>query len=810
MGVFPYLNRLNIGSGEWFFKMSSYKNPPEFNILTNPYDRYIEELKAWCIVTELPKKKQGVAVALAMPENDSSGVRDKIFNDIKLDELNKDDGIDSLIHYMDNLFKRDELSEVYERYIKFDRFSRAENQKIENFILEFEKLYNRIRQKEMELPVPVLAFKLLDASGLSHHNRQLALTGVDYSNKANLFNQMKTSLKKFHGEQAIPESSENGSLKIVKSEGGSDQEVLYTRSNYRKWPSRNRGRGAGRYQSGNQSRYPQSNDNQKRDRSTNPPGFNGKPLKCKICESVMHLMRDCPHSSRSETSNVYESAQVPQENITLFTGADENAMCLLTYEARNAAVLDSACSSTVAGRNWVKCYLDSLNAEDRLKVERSSGTKIFRFGGGETKKSEETITLPGTLAGKSVLIKTDVVDSEIPLLLSKTAMKNAKIKLDFEFDKASIFGTAVSLDSTSCGHYCVPIYEAVETSLFTGQIKCMNEMGIEKILDKIHKQFAHPTRKKMKALLQDANVWDDEYNPVLDKIYQQCETCMKFSKTPPRPVVCLPLATSFNQSVAMDLKHWKNGIYILYLIDMFSRFTRAQWITRKDPEIIIDKIFTMWVGAGLGAPEKFIADNGGEFANNEYRDMAENLNIHVINTAAQSPWQNGICERNHAVVDSCLEKILEDNPKMSLDVALAWAINAKNCLQMWSGFSSYQIVFGQQPNLPNVMLDKPPALAGTTTSQTVATHINALHSGRKAFLEVESAERVRRALCHKIRANSESFTQGDRVYYKRQDSTKWKGPGIVIGQDGKVILVRHGSVYVRVSPNRILRVGEEF
>lgn len=60
-----------------------------------------------------------------------------------------------------------------------------------------------------------------------------------------------------------------------------------------------------------------------------------------------------------------------------------------------------------------------------------------------------------------------------------------------------------------------------------------------------------------------------------------------------RPAVSLPLATKFNEAVAMDLKYWKNGLYIFYLIDMFSRFTKADWIKSKDPEIIIDKIFSM-------------------------------------------------------------------------------------------------------------------------------------------------------------------------------------------------------------------------
>ena len=75
---------------------------------------------------------------------------------------------------------------------------------MEDYILEFEKLYNRISQKDMTLPPPVLAFKLLDSAKLSHHDRQLALTGVDYSQKNTLFTQMKNSLHKFHGEQAIP------------------------------------------------------------------------------------------------------------------------------------------------------------------------------------------------------------------------------------------------------------------------------------------------------------------------------------------------------------------------------------------------------------------------------------------------------------------------------------------------------------------------------------------------------------------------------------------------------------------------------
>ena len=82
------------------------------------------------------------------------------------------------------------------------------------------------------------------------------------------------------------------------------------------------------------------------------------------------------------------------------------------------------------------------------------------------------------------------------------------------------------------------------------------------------------------------------------------------------------MATKFNDVVAMDLRIWHPGIYLLHLIR---------------------NVMKMWIGNGMRAPNKFLADNGGEFANAEYRDMCENLNIEFTNTAAYSPWQDGLC-----------------------------------------------------------------------------------------------------------------------------------------------------------------------
>ena len=92
----------------------------------------------------------------------------------------------------------------------------------------------------------------------------------------------------------------------------------------------------------------------------------------------------------------------------------------------------------------------------------------------------------------------------------------------------------------------------------------------------------------------------------------------------------------------------------------------------------------------------------------------------------------------------------------------------KNSLQMWNGFSSYKLVLRMNPNLPNIMTEKLPALQGVTTSEILKHHLDAMHSARKAFIKYETDEKIRRALCHPIGATEETFDPGDSVFYKKE------------------------------------------
>ena len=87
----------------------------------------------------------------------------------------------------------------------------------------------------------------------------------------------------------------------------------------------------------------------------------------------------------------------------------------------------------------------------------------------------------------------------------------------------------------------------------------------------------------------------------------------------------------------------------------------------------------------------------------------------------------------------------------------------------------------KNPDIPSVMTDNPPALEGSAVSSSFAQHINTLHAARRSYIEAKSSEHIRKALQYKMRTFATVSESGCRVYYKRDNSNKWKGPGIVIG-----------------------------
>ena len=177
-------------------------NPPSFVSNEKTYERWKTEIKAWELVTDVPQAKRGTVIALSLPDNDSSKIREQVFEELSIDDLGKETGLKILLDFMDLKLGKEDLEDSLEKYEEFKNYKRSKNQKITEFIIEFEQKYNRIAKKDIKLPGEILAFELLSNANISKQDKMLVLTGIDFSQKSTLFDQTKRSLKKFKGEQA--------------------------------------------------------------------------------------------------------------------------------------------------------------------------------------------------------------------------------------------------------------------------------------------------------------------------------------------------------------------------------------------------------------------------------------------------------------------------------------------------------------------------------------------------------------------------------------------------------------------------------
>ena len=126
---------------------------------------------------------------------------------------------------------------------------------------------------------------------------------------------------------------------------------------------------------------------------------------------------------------------------------------VLMCEAFSTTVVDTACTKKDCGQQWLNNYIDLLDDDQKLQVKRKPSDRIFRFRDGQQVHFEQQVTIPATTGGTKCTIETDVVESKLPLLLSKNSLKKAQTVLDMNSDTAKMFGQPVELFQTSSGNY---------------------------------------------------------------------------------------------------------------------------------------------------------------------------------------------------------------------------------------------------------------------------------------------------------------------------------------------------------------------
>lgn len=153
----------------------------------------------------------------------------------------------------------------------------------------------------------------------------------------------------------------------------------------------------------------------------------------------------------------------------------------------------------------------------------------------------------------------------------------------------------------------------------------------------------------------------------------------------------------------------------------------------------------------------------------------------VLRFSPLEPSRHGLVKRHNLVLSEMMQKILNEE-KCNSDIALMWALNAKNSLQNVHGFSIYQLAIGQNLKLTNTISEDPPLIsANKCSSKVLVKNLKAIQAAREAFVKAENSARIRRALNHNIQSYSDAvYLTGDKVYYKRRSDRCWRGPAKVL------------------------------
>lgn len=788
----------------------------------------------------------------AMPEGQAIGDWKVGVFKIK-DELRVIGGLANIIKMLQGKYGVEEETLLFNWYEEFESLRKDKEESMKDFINRFDRLYKKLERNELKLPEVVLAYRLMKSANLGK-DELLAKVGVGVDGLT--YKKMKATLLNMNDGVVITSNQAKltPKVKFIKEEprevlyheecGSSqiyddheqmgdefyDQEDFYDEYNdtnevyfQNKMPRRmfrdnNRGRRSSLPAFGNRgSKVPMYHKNPSGSFS-NHRGFqsnrgranridsSGQRTGCNICCSIYHWANECPHN---ENNRLEKKPETILKLDTVFM--DEEELCFLTNESQNVALLDCGAAKTIVGRHWYEIYENSLSKTEREKLREEDSVSHFKFGDGETVRSEKVKVIPVEMCGQPMVIKASLVDNKVPLLISNQSLKNAKAKVSFLNDTLEINGRTQKLITTSSGHYGIPIghceNEMSETDKGDGTYDVFLESqskSPEKLAAHLHRYFAHASPKKLKDFLKTTNHESkDEISKSLDKL--DCEICKKHKKEAPKPKTCLPLAESFNETIALDLKFLDSEI-ILHCIDLLTRFSAATLIKNKTKETVVAAFMKIWIGV-FGIPQQTLSDNGKEFCNQDFLDMCQNLNITMNTTAAYAPFSNGIVERHNGILAEMTKKIKED-VDCSTSIALSWALQAKNSMSNVYGFSPMQLVFGYNPKVPG--LDDREISLGqlerVSSSELVASNLNAMFQARQAFLEAQNSDRLARALKSRVyQAYERRYFTGDKVYYRTGVNDKtWKGPGVVIGQHQKLVLVKHGGSFVRVHPSKLV------
>ena len=341
-------------------------------------------------------------------------------------------------------------------------------------------------------------------------------------------------------------------------------------------------------------------------------------------------------------------------------------------------------------------------------------------------------------------------------------------------------------------------------------------------ISKLHHNLGHPSSRKLQNVLQQQGVEPSIVQGVEDF---RCSTCVELQEPRISRPASLPEPREFNDCVGCDLVTWtaKSGkqFSFLHMIDAATNFQLAAPVFRTDAETLFEVMQDCWF-QWAGPCQQLTVDNMSPICSDQFSALAQGQNIHLRIIAAYAHWQNGKTERHGDILQHMLDKFDVDQPISSdheFRQAIRMCCQAKNSLARAKGYTPEILVLGKSRKLPGGLCEDVPDpaqyLASSESPEGLAfrKHLEFREIARKAFVQTDNSERLRRAFLRRQRPHRGHFSSGTFVMFWRpgrgEVKGQWIGPArIIIQESDHLIWVSHSSRVYRVAPEHVRSLSE--
>ena len=252
--------------------------------MSEPYADWKNEILIWSdyIQDKTPLEKQGLALFLSL-----NGDARKAAAKVKLEDMKKNDGLQTVLKELDKFFLKDADREAFLAYDRFHSFVRPTGMSIKDFLIKFELMRNTCITHDIEIADKIVAHHMLRTVNIPVRKQELVKTTLTTFSADN----MRSQILKFFSEDTVPETStvEPGCSLTSSERFQVKTEVCDEEVNVTLFSSRNAGYRNRNYGS-KKTHYPSYNNEPKK----NPIDAYGNITACDFCKSIYHYVPKCP------------------------------------------------------------------------------------------------------------------------------------------------------------------------------------------------------------------------------------------------------------------------------------------------------------------------------------------------------------------------------------------------------------------------------------------------------------------------------------------------------------------------------------